>query len=176
MTRRFFGGDTAVLDEQGNVLFGTTGQVWDAEVGGTRITDLQDPNLSGQSTIATDANGKYHFWGPDTGASVLYVDFGRGRWRTESSDVPTRVGTLETTALTSAQVGVPGGLATLDASGQLDPTQRSQDTLQAINDLQLAINDLTSRVVALELHPKLWAQTTAPPHGVSGADVWVDMT
>lgn len=176
MTRRFFGGDTTVLDDQGNVLFGTTGQVWDAEVGGTRITDLQDPNLSAQTTITTDSNGRYHFWGPDTGASVLYVDFGRGRWRTESSDVPTRLGTLEATALTSAQVGIPGGLATLDASGQLDPAQRSSDTVAAITDLQLAIDDLTARVGQLELHPKLYAQTTAPPHGVSGADVWVDMT
>lgn len=174
--RRFFGGDVAVLDELGNVLFGVTGQVWTSEVGGTRITDLQDPNLTSQSTITTDVNGKYHFWGPNDGSASVWVDFGRGRWRTESDDLPSRLSVLETTALTSSIVGQPNGLATLDGSGQLSPNQRSAQTQADILDLQNRMDDALARIATLEAHPTLWAQSAAPPHGAPGEDVWVDMT
>jgi len=174
MTRRFFGGDAAVVNETGDVLFGQTGDVWSVEVGGNKVTDLLDPTMVPQQTITTDLNGKYHFWGPDDGTAVLWVDFGHGRWRATANDLPTRLAALESSALTAALVGVPNGLATLDAQGLLSASQRSADTTQAIADLQALTDALGIRVAALESHPTLWAQSVAPPHGAAGDDVWID--
>lgn len=175
MARHLFGGDVAVVNETGDVLFGVTGTVWTAETAGTQLTDLLDVNGTPSILISTDTNGKYHFSGPD-GVSEVWVDFGRGRWRTSSADVVTRVTSLEQTSVTTAIVAVPNGLATLDSNGQLAASQRSLETQTAIADLQSTVSDLQTRMATLELEPRLVAQSTAPTHGAINEDVWVDST
>lgn len=103
MARRPFGGggDAVILGiTDGNPLPFAHGTAWTARTGGTQILDVAD--LSGTtlpgSELVTDSTGAIPpFQGPADGTSQLWVDFGAGvRYLLTATDLPARVGTLET--------------------------------------------------------------------------------
>lgn len=91
-------------DEQGNVL--VSGTAWDAVSGGTQVTDLQ--NLDGSAitggVLVPDQNGRLpRFLGPDPDvAGRLWLDFGTGRYLFLATDLPDRIGALETGGVQAA--------------------------------------------------------------------------
>lgn len=119
MARRPFGGTTAdvTLDTAGDVVVGASVTVWTAASGGSQITDLQTPAgvaLVG-GVVTSDANGVISFLGPNDGTSTVYVDGGLGgRLLMESTDLASRVGTLEAGG---GGGGTPSGAAGGDLTG-----------------------------------------------------------
>jgi hypothetical protein len=114
-----------------------TGTAWTASAAGTQITDMQYIDSTGASTgavpsgvITADADGFVpSLNGPPDGSTVLFLDFGHGRFAIESNDV-TLVGATQSYVDTSV-----GTEATTRASG---------DT-----SLQVQITPLAAR-------PRIW--------------------
>lgn len=138
MARYLFGGTASDVAEDvtGARVPGATGTVWNGPgEGATQITDLTD-TLGGPITqLVADQDGMIPpFYGPDNGSERLYIDFGGPRVAILATDVGDRLKShLEATdphgsaqaALdaVSQQKGIPGGIATLDASGRVPASQ-----------------------------------------------------
>jgi hypothetical protein len=80
MARNRFGGTDAsyVIDSDGHPLPFQQGTAWDAESGGSQLTDLLDTAATPITVVTTDGNGFYEFDGPDL-VDGLWLDFGNGR-------------------------------------------------------------------------------------------------
>lgn len=90
MTRYLYGatGADTVTDPAGTIVTGRTGTAWTARIGGAQVTDLQTVDGAGTSTVTTDAEGRFAFYGPDGTTSSLWLDFGggSGRWACQPTD------------------------------------------------------------------------------------------
>ncbi|MGV0096949.1 glycerophosphodiester phosphodiesterase [Streptomyces californicus] len=69
------------MQQVGNQLLlrpGATGQVWNAVVGGTQLTDLTDTSGVPITSVVAAADGSVSFYGPED-ATECFIDFGFGR-------------------------------------------------------------------------------------------------
>lgn len=70
--------------------------VWDQEIAGTRITDLQDDTDAGITDVTPGTDGRVAFYAPDGVATTLWLDDGSGgaRWPVNPSELGTILDTL----------------------------------------------------------------------------------
>lgn len=136
-------------DDLSQVL--VSGRAYTARVGGTQITDLQTEAgvAITDGVLVPDQFGYIpRFLGPDN-RSDMWLDFGtdRGRFLINTTDLPARVTTLETS------VGTLSGLPTqVDAlSGTVDTHETRLDVAEPkITTLQTSLTSLTTRVTTAE--------------------------
>lgn len=85
MTRFLYGGggDGGILRPTGLPFLNATAQVYNSRTGGFPVTDLTTPSGAAISSVTSDANGQFAFYGPDQYIGTLWLDLGVGsgvRW------------------------------------------------------------------------------------------------
>ncbi|MFE9660307.1 SGNH/GDSL hydrolase family protein [Streptomyces sp. NPDC005955] len=143
MARTLFGGTAADVAEDltGARMPGAVGTVWDGPgEGASPITDLTDLTGAPLAQLVADSEGVVRpFYGPETERPTerVYADFGGGRVALVATDVGDRLSAHQDASdphgsqaraveEISAQKGIPGGFATLDASGRVPVQQLGQ--------------------------------------------------
>lgn len=120
---RYLYGPFVVLDGNGNLVKSAGGgTVWADAASSVQVTDLTDAGGVAVSTVATTADGRCSFYGPDEDPRTLWVDFGAGTQAVEPTGVvggtatavvnlQDRVFALEEAEVTGVTVeSMPGGL------------------------------------------------------------------
>lgn len=193
MARRPFGGNFEVVDSNGTQLVGVTGFAYDAESGGTLLTDLTDPGgtpLSG-GQLTTTTNGKVEWQGTDDLRDSMWIDFGNGRFLVFATDYTTRLSTLETTVLQIATLAAT--VSSFDA--RVTAVENKMPTLDsdhaAVTVLQTQIggtlavavwNGVSYPTRPLTAQPVLWVgpditkPTIGSPYAADGVDLFLGYT
>ncbi|MFF8879593.1 glycerophosphodiester phosphodiesterase [Streptomyces flaveolus] len=119
-------GGSVVTDAAGNAVANRQGSVYTTRTGGSQVTDLL--TLAGTATggtITTDSRGRLAFQGPDGVTATLWWDGGDGtRWAilpTETDRIARAQ--VDSYGVLASSLGQPGGPASLDDSGHLEPEQ-----------------------------------------------------
>jgi hypothetical protein len=153
---------------------------WNAEVGGSQLTDLQDKNGNAIQSVTPEA-GTYRnrFKGPDGYSAAIYLESAPGvRWLMNPSDLAARLGSASVTEMTSAEL--------LDGT-ITDPRIVSPAVLNAGLKSLVAVSNLHLQPTwdGTGTHPtrvappgvyELWRQPTAPLVDATHAlddDLWL---
>lgn len=81
MARRLYGAspaDYVVNTTTGAPRSGVTVTIYTASSGGSQVTDLQNMSFQAISTVTSDANGGFRFYGPDGTDATLWASTGGG--------------------------------------------------------------------------------------------------
>lgn len=150
MARYLFGsGGDAEINSPSTGLpqAGVTANVYNAQTGGSVVTDLQDKNGVTISQPVSDAYGQFSFKGPDAYTSTLWLDLGIGpRWAMRPVDI---AGIASAAATAGVSTGVQG-IRNTDYSGRTFTTiaglpKNANDPLE--NALALALdNQIVPRI------------------------------
>lgn len=165
MTRYVFGGggDTALVNQSGQIMANTSANVYSARTGGVQVTDIltmAGAPLAG--TVTSDAYGQIIFQGPDAYVATLWLDFGGGqpRWAVRPTNIDiTASKKIQDDVLLNANpvfTGAPtisnytNALHNHDNVANAGDIKEVRITNDAISDVPLNVDAMTGTTAALQ--------------------------